>query len=328
MEIKKKFVDITNRSEKMAIIEIKELSKKYGEMVAVDKISLEISEGEIFGLLGPNGAGKSTTISMITSLIKPDKGKILVDGFDIVKNPIEAKKVLGLVPQEIALYPTLTAKENLDFWGRMYGLKGARLKQRIDDVLEIAGLKDREKDRIDSFSGGMKRRINIAAALLHEPKIVIMDEPTVGIDPQSRNHILESVLNLNKNGMTVIYTSHYMEEVELLCSRIGIIDHGKVIALGSREELRELVGDSDVITVELTQRPEESVVNQLQGIGGINSIKIDDKKICIMAKDANAVVAEVVTILNANEYGIYSLNTEHQSLESVFLYLTGRDLRE
>jgi ABC-2 type transport system ATP-binding protein len=236
----------------MNFIEIKALTKSFGDLKAVDNVSFEVNENELFGLLGPNGAGKSTLISMVSTLLKPDSGDILVNGWSLSDKQMEVKKIIGLVPQEIALYPTLTAKENLFFWGRMYGLGGKLLKERVDEALEIAGLADRQKDRIDSYSGGMKRRINIAAALLHHPKVLIMDEPTVGIDPQSRNHILETVLKLNKENMTVIYTSSLHGGVEFLCTRIAIMDHGKVIAAGSKSELRKLIGDKDVINLEIT----------------------------------------------------------------------------
>ncbi|MED3353208.1 ABC transporter ATP-binding protein, partial [Bacillus thuringiensis] len=207
--------------------------------------------GETFGLLGPNGAGKSTTISMICGLIPYDSGDIKVGGKSVKEYPLEAKKKIGIVPQDIALYPTLSAKENLVFWGKMYGLNGKVAKERAEEVLAYVGLQDREKDKIETFSGGMKRRINIGAALMHEPELLIMDEPTVGIDPQSRNHILETVKKLNEKGMTVIYTSHYMEEVEYLCERIAIVDHGKVIALGTKRELCNRLADGFIVKLQL-----------------------------------------------------------------------------
>lgn len=230
----------------MNFIEIRNLSKNYGSLKAVDEVSFDVAEGELFGLLGPNGAGKSTLISLLSTLLKPDGGEAIIGGYELTKKTSEIKKILGLVPQEIALYPTLSARENLTFWGHMYGLSGKTLVKRVDEALEIAGLAERAKERIETYSGGMKRRINIAAALLHRPKLLIMDEPTVGIDPQSRNHILETVRKLNQEGMTVIYTSHYMEEAELLCSRVAIMDNGKIIALGTKDELRKLNGDINI----------------------------------------------------------------------------------
>lgn len=311
----------------MGIIEIKGLTKKFGELVADDDVSFEVNEGEVFGLLGPNGAGKSTLISMITTLLTPDSGEIIINGFNIKKQQTEIKKLLGLVPQEIALYPTLTARENLVFWGRMYRLKGKLLKDRVEDALELAGLKDRADERIEKYSGGMKRRINIAAALLHRPKILIMDEPTVGIDPQSRNHILETVLKLNSEGMTVIYTSHYMEEVEYLCSRIAIMDHGKVIALGSKDELRKLIGDRDIINIESSIK-DNAIADRIKSINGVDSVQLAEKGLKIIAGEADTILARVISILDSYKCRIHGVSVTQTNLESVFLHLTGRALRD
>ncbi len=311
----------------MGIIEIRNLTKRFGELAADDDVSFEVNEGEIFGLLGPNGAGKSTLISMITTLLAPDSGEIIINGFNIKKQPKEVKKLLGLVPQEIALYPTLTARENLVFWGRMYRLKGGLLNERVEAALELAGLKDRAGERIDKYSGGMKRRINIAAALLHRPKVLIMDEPTVGIDPQSRNHILETVLKLNSEGMTVIYTSHYMEEVEYLCSRIAIMDRGRVIASGSKEELRKLIGDRDTINIESTIN-DGAVEERLRSVDGVDSVRIEEKGLKIIASEADAVLARVISILDSYKCKIHGISVTQTNLESVFLHLTGRALRD
>ncbi|HNZ83517.1 MAG TPA: ABC transporter ATP-binding protein, partial [Sedimentibacter sp.] len=223
------------------MLKVENLYKNFGNIRAVDGISFEVERGEVFGLLGPNGAGKSTTISIISTLLPPTKGEILFEGESIFKNSKNLRQKLGIVPQDVALYPTLTGYENLRFWGNLYGLKGADLKKRINEVAEIIGLNGRLKDKVDKYSGGMKRRLNIGAALLHEPELLIMDEPTVGIDPQSRSHILDTVLKLNAQGMTIIYTTHYMEEAEELCSRICIMDEGKIIASGTKQELVELV---------------------------------------------------------------------------------------
>ncbi len=311
----------------MSYIEVNGLTKSYGGLKAVDEVSFSVDKGEVFGLLGPNGAGKSTLISMITTLLKPDSGSITVNGYKLNGENSEIRKILGLVPQEIALYPTLTARENLNFWGRMYGLKGSLLKDRVEEALEIAGLKDREKDRVDSYSGGMKRRINIAAALLHKPGVLIMDEPTVGIDPQSRNHILETVLKLNSEGMTVIYTSHYMEEVEFLCTRVAIVDHGKIIASGTKEELRKLVGDNDILNIEQTGINDKTIemVKKLEGLKGIS---MEENKLKIITSDANTMLAKVISILDSQKCKIQSINLEQSNLESVFLHLTGRALRD
>ncbi len=233
------------------IVEVVGLVKRFGELTAVDGVSFEIAQGEIFGLLGPNGAGKTTAISMISCLLAPDEGDVRVAGHSVLSDSIGVRRELGVVPQEIALYPTLTATENLRFWGRMYGMSGKTLEDAVSYGLSMAGLEDKAKVRVETFSGGMKRRINIAAGILHRPRVLLMDEPTVGIDPQSRNHILDTVRELNREGMTVVYTSHYMEEVEALCDRIAIIDHGKVIARGTLEELRALVGDEDRIRIQI-----------------------------------------------------------------------------
>lgn len=311
----------------MELIEIKNASKSYGTLKAVDNVSITIKKGEIFGLLGPNGAGKSTLISMISTLLTPDGGEITVSEYDILKNTSQIKKMLGLVPQDIALYPTLTARENLVFWGRMYGLRGKLLQERVDEALETAGLKDRAKEKIESYSGGMKRRINITAALLHHPEIVIMDEPTVGIDPQSRNYILETVLKLNSQGMTVIYTSHYMEEVEFLCTRIAILDHGKVIASGSKEELQKLVGRKDTLNIQMTNI-DEDVINKIKEMDGVENLVAEDGKMSIITQDADTILAEVITAVDSAKYRINSIDIKQPNLESVFLHLTGRALRD
>ena len=233
------------------ILTVQGLKKSFGKFEAVKGVSFSIEKGESFSLLGPNGAGKSTIINMMTGLYPPTSGEIHIKGIDVIKNSKQAQKMIGVVPQEIALYETLSARENLKFWGRMYDLSGKNLDKSVDEVLEMIGLTDRAKDKVSTFSGGMKRRVNIGAAILHQPEVLIMDEPTVGIDPQSRNHILETVKRLNNEGMTIIYTSHYMEEVEYLCERIGIIDHGELIACGTLKELRETIGDRSRILVSM-----------------------------------------------------------------------------
>ncbi|MCF6278083.1 MAG: ABC transporter ATP-binding protein, partial [Anaerolineales bacterium] len=229
------------------VLKAQDLRKTFGDVDAVRGISFEIAQGEIYSLLGPNGAGKTTTISMLTGLLSPTGGDAMINGYSVCKDVKRVKEVIGVVPQEIALYPTITARENLVFWGKMAGLRGKRLARRVEAGLEISGLADRAKDKVETFSGGMKRRLNIAVGLLHEPKIIFMDEPTVGIDPQSRRRILDTVKALNEQGMAVLYTTHYMEEAEELSDRIGIVDHGELIAQGTQEELTQLVGGYDTV---------------------------------------------------------------------------------
>src|SRR5512137_1861100 len=233
-------------------IEVQNLKKSFGELQAVKGVNFHAEKGEILSLLGPNGAGKSTTISMLCGLLHPDDGDASIEGHSIRHDAEQARAALGVVPQEIAIYPDLSARENLVFWGKMYGLRGAALKRRVDEVLNIIGLTDRQRDRVSTFSGGMKRRVNIGAALLHKPAVIIMDEPTVGIDPQSRRHILDNVKELNRQGMTVLYTTHYMEEAEELSDHIAIVDAGKVVASGTYKELIRLVGEQARINLSLS----------------------------------------------------------------------------
>lgn len=311
----------------MNLTEVKNLSKKYNEHLAVDNISFYVKEGEIFGLLGPNGAGKSTTISMLSCLLEPTSGEAFIDGKSIKKDPMGVKKVIGLIPQEIALYPTLSAKENLYFWGKMYGLSGSLIKKRVKEILEIVGLTDRAKDRIDTYSGGMKRRINIAAGLIHRPKVIMLDEPTVGIDPQTRINILETVINLNKLGMTIIYTSHYMEEVEMLCNRIAIMDEGKIIAMGTKNELRILVGGKDIIRMDV-KNIHPKITESLEMIDDVDSIKIKENQIEILSDYGRRVLSSVISKLNELDVKINSVKVQEPDLESVFIHLTGKSLRE
>ncbi len=311
----------------MSLLEVINLTKTFDANTAVDDVSFTVEAGEIFGLLGPNGAGKSTLIGMVSTLLKPTRGDIVIDGHSVVKEPMAVKRLIGVVPQEIALYPTLTARENLDFWGKMYGLSPSEIKERATDVLEIVGLTDRAAERIDTYSGGMKRRINIAAGLLHSPKVLFMDEPTVGIDPQSRNHILETVKHLNEAGLTVIYTSHYMEEVEFLCDRIAIVDKGKVIASGTQNELRLLVGNKDVIRIKAFDIPED-VAADLATIKDVDGVTIKEGELDILSPRGREVLASVIKALNDRQIKIASVEVQEPDLESVFLHLTGRSLRD
>ncbi|PDY46052.1 ABC transporter ATP-binding protein [Bacillus pseudomycoides] len=304
------------------------ITKSFGKKEVVKNVSFEVKKGETFGLLGPNGAGKSTTISMICGLIPYDGGDIKVGGKSVKEYPLDAKRKIGIVPQDIALYPTLSAKENLIFWGKMYGLSGAIAKKRADEVLAYVGLQDRAKDKIETFSGGMKRRINIGAALMHEPELLIMDEPTVGIDPQSRNHILETVKGLNEKGMTVIYTSHYMEEVEYLCERIAIVDHGKVIALGTKTELCNRLADGFMVKLQLNRYNQE-LLQKIKDISTVERIIIDEdtNTLDIGLKNGEA-VGTVVSVVVEKHVRILKLEVQEPNLEALFLQLTGRSLRD
>lgn len=305
------------------------LSKSFGDVHAVRDVTFSIRRGEIFSLLGPNGAGKTTTISMLSCLIAPTGGDARVDGHSIRAEPQDVKQVIGVVPQEIALYQTLSAYENLLFWGQMYGMSGASLRERIDDVLKVVGLVDRAKDRIETFSGGMKRRINIAVGLLHRPQLVFMDEPTVGIDPQSRRNILDTVKTLNEQGMTVLYTTHYMEEAQELSNRIGIIDHGELIALGTQEELTQLVGHEDVVELQISAiQPSAELLQSLEQIGGVRRASAADGTVRVITADGNAVLADLIAATNAHGVHIGAVDVQEPNLEAVFLHLTGRALRD
>jgi len=310
------------------MLSIHDLKKSYHRKQVVGGISLEVGRGEAFGLLGPNGAGKSTTISMICGLLPYDEGDIQIDGLSVKDKPKAVKQKVGIVPQDIALYPTMSALDNLVFWGRMYGLKGSKVKERAFEVLQIVGLEDKVKDKIETFSGGMKRRINIGAALMHEPELLIMDEPTVGIDPQSRNHILETVKKLNKAGMTVIYTSHYMEEVEFLCERIAIMDHGKVIASGSKTELCSRLSGGTVLR--MTAEPlTEAFVAELETLAGVEQATIQSEtELSLLLNEAQSPLAEVIQTAVRSGVNIMGLQREEANLESLFLKLTGRTLRD
>jgi ABC-2 type transport system ATP-binding protein len=309
------------------MLRVQELRKKFGQREVVRGVSFEVGAGESFGLLGPNGAGKSTIISMICGLVASDSGDVQVGGESVQHHSLRVKQKIGVVPQDIALYPTMSARDNLHFWGRMYGMKGAEVKRRADEVLEIIGLRDRAKEPVGHFSGGMKRRTNIGAALMHSPQLLIMDEPTVGIDPQSRNYILETVKQLNEGGMTVIYTSHYMEEVEYLCNRVAIVDHGELIALGTKSDLYgRLQGGACVqVTVDGMQKDQLPVIEQLPGV---TSAALEEATLTVFAQDVRQVLGDVVTTVLALGASVRSVDVREPSLEMVFMQLTGRTLRD
>jgi len=323
----------------MKAIEVNNLKKSFGELRAVDGVTFSVEQGEIFSLLGPNGAGKSTTISMLCGLLVPGEGEATIMGHSIVSEAEAAKSGLGVVPQDIALYPDLSARENLGFWGKMYGLRGAALKQRVAEVLEIIGLSDRQKDRVGTFSGGMKRRVNIGAALLHKPDVIIMDEPTVGIDPQSRRHILENVKELNQQGMTVLYTTHYMEEAAELSrtragngaiSNIAIMDKGRVIAYGTHDELIRMVGEETRIDLTLSGEPASApdLLAEWRSLPGVAKLDSTDGTICALVQDSNRVLPRLFETAARVGMRITSVNIQEPNLETVFLHLTGRALRD
>jgi ABC-2 type transport system ATP-binding protein len=311
------------------ILEVQNLVKQYGDFTAVKGISFDIKEGEIFSLLGPNGAGKTTTISMLSTLYTPTSGDATIGGHSISKDPMAVKQVIGVVPQELALYEDLTAKENLIFWGQMYGLSGKALNTRVDEVLEQIGLTDKAKNRVKTYSGGMKRRVNIGVGLLHKPRLLFMDEPTVGIDPQSRRAILDTVKDLNKQGMTVLYTTHYMEEAAELSNRVGIIDHGELIALGTQDELTKQVGQTDTLILHINENEDaDALANSLKNIPDVLEANAADHEVSIITPQAENILAAVVSKANERGIKIRSIDIREPNLEAVFLHLTGRALRD
>jgi ABC-2 type transport system ATP-binding protein len=296
--------------------------------VAVDGVSFDIKQGEIFSLLGPNGAGKTTTISILSCLLRADGGDAHVGGFSVQKQADKVKALIGVVPQDIALYEDLTGRENLVFWGRMYGLRGAALNKRVDEVLELIGLEDRQKDRVEKYSGGMKRRVNIGAALLHNPSFLYFDEPTVGIDPQSRRSILDGVKDLNAAGVTVLYTTHYMEEAQELSHRIGIMDKGKMIAVGTQAELVRLVGERTRIDLAL-DRGAEKLAEAWRKLPGVSTVsEPDSERMWLDVEDANKVMSTLFDTARSADARITEISLAEPNLEMVFLHLTGRALRD
>ena len=312
-----------------SILEVQNLAKNYGDFAAVKGISFDIKEGEIFSLLGPNGAGKTTTISMLSTLYTPTSGDATIGGHSITKDPMAVKRVIGVVPQDLALYEDLTAKENLVFWGQMYGLGGKSLNSRVDEVLEQIGLVDKAKNRVKTYSGGMKRRVNIGVGLLHKPRLLFMDEPTVGIDPQSRRAILDTVKDLNKQGMTVLYTTHYMEEAAELSNRVGIIDHGELIALGTQDELTKQVGESETLILHIGENEDpDALAKALSNVEGVQKADVTDHEVSVITSDAKDILAAVVSKANERGIKIRSIDIREPNLEAVFLHLTGRALRD
>jgi len=308
-------------------IQVQDLHKNFGDVYAVQGVSFDVQAGEIFSLLGPNGAGKSTIISMLSCLLEPTQGDALVMGHSILRDQMAVKAAIGVIPQEVALYEDLSARENLSFWGKMYGLRGKALRQRVDEVLEITGLIERQKGRVGKFSGGMKRRLNIGIGLLHRPQVIIMDEPTVGIDPQSRRNILDSVIELNQQGMTVLYTTHYMEEAQELSDHIAIMDLGKVIAQGTHEELVKIVGELDRIDLTISAEAER-VIEQWRATEGVHRVSAEDSQLTLLVDDSNLILPRLFESATQAGVRITSVEIQEPNLEAVFLHLTGRALRD
>ena len=315
-------------------IEVQELHRRFDDIHAVRGISFDVQAGEIFSLLGPNGAGKSTTISMLACLLAPTQGDASVMGHSVLRQPMEVKKAIGVVPQEIALYEDLSARENLDFWGKMYGLRGASLRERVDEVLGVIGLEERQKGRVQKYSGGMKRRLNIGIALLHRPQVLIMDEPTVGIDPQTRRSILDSVKEFNRSGMTVLYTTHYMEEAQELSDRIAIMDEGEIIAQGTHEDLVRIVGELDRVDLALSHEP-EGLMEEWRAMEGVQrtstetpSTEQTDGSVCLLVEDSNRALPQLFESATRAGVRITAVDIQEPNLEAVFLHLTGRALRD
>jgi ABC-2 type transport system ATP-binding protein len=311
------------------ILEAHNLVKHYGHFEAVKGISFHIDAGEIFSLLGPNGAGKSTTISMLSTLLAPTDGEAMIGGHSIIKNPMAVRQIIGIVPQEIALYEELTARENLNFWGQMYGMRGKPLRQRVGEVLEHVGLTDKAARSVKTFSGGMKRRLNIGVGLLPKPRLVFMDEPTVGIDLQSRRAILDLVKDLNRHGMSVLYTTHYMEEAAELADRVGIVDHGKMIALGTQKELIQQVGQDDTVRVYVDENQSaEALATVLRAVPGVQQASAIGQQVVLIGPCAAEALVSVVSKANEMAVKIRSIDIQQPNLEAVFLRLTGRALRD
>ncbi|MEL7433952.1 MAG: ABC transporter ATP-binding protein [Chloroflexota bacterium] len=331
----------------MAMLEATDLQKSYKQadgtpIEAVKGVSLAIEEGEIFSLLGPNGAGKTTTISMISGLIEPSKGDATIGGHSIVRQPMKAKQLLGVIPQEIALYPELSARQNLTFFGRMYGLGGSELQSRADEVLDFIDLTDRQHDRVKSFSGGMKRRVNIGVGLLHRPKLVFMDEPTVGIDPQNRRRVLDTVYRLgDEYGMTVLYTTHMMEEAQELSDRVAIMDHGRIIAQGTQGELTQQVGEEDrlIISFDSPTVPDslaDKIKERVVGVTKVETLNANEEtsenmresSLIVYVQMGRKALPRILNVIEDADVEIQSVEVREPDLEAVFLHLTGRELRD
>ncbi|KPK67419.1 hypothetical protein AMJ71_09140 [candidate division TA06 bacterium SM1_40] len=312
----------------MALLEVIDLSKSFGETVAVDDISFDVEEGEIFGLLGPNGAGKSTTVSILSGILTPSRGKVVLAGMDVVHSPLAAKAMIGVVPQEVALYDELSATENLSFFGRLHGLSGPRLRERISSMLETVGLGERAREPVKRYSGGMKRRLNLAIGLLHQPKILILDEPTVGIDPQGRVRILEVVRREAESASTtVLYTTHYMDEAESLCDRVAIMDRGQILVQGTVHDLKMQAGQKDVVKI-AGSFPDEDFASTFSDIAGSKVGTVKAEEMLISVDDAKGALPLIIDRLTSRGASIRKVEVEEPTLETLFIHLTGKELRD
>ncbi len=318
---------MTETPDRAPVLRCHDLRKRFGKRQAVDGVGFEIAAGETYGLLGPNGAGKTTTISMCCGILARDEGEVFVAGDALTPAATSVKGSIGYVPQDLAIYPDMTGRENLVFFGRLYGMGGADLGRRVDEVLEIVDLSDRAGERTDTYSGGMKRRLNIGVGLLHRPRLLVLDEPTVGVDPQSRNAILSSVEALSAEGMGILYTTHYMEEAERLCDRIGIIDEGRIIAEGTRRELVALVGGLDRVTLAATGDV-AGAAEELRAVDGVREAKSRDGAVDLLVVEARRLLPELLAAVPRDGVAIKSVEVIEPDLEAVFLHLTGKALRD
>ena len=308
------------------MISVKNLKKNFGSLCAVNDISFEVADGELFGFLGPNGAGKTTTLSMISGLLKPDAGTVYVEDINVWESPKAAKRILGLVPQDVSLYEEFSAKENLNFWGSLYGVPRSTLKQNIQEILARVGLSDRANEPVSKYSGGMKRRLNLAIGLVHNPKVVLLDEPTVGIDPQARHNIMEIIREIARQGTTILFTTHHLDEAETLCERIAIMDHGKILQVGTVDELARETGDGEIITVRGEFTPTQFQA-AIQG-APVQVLSVSDHAATLTLRNESYGIAQLVHQLAEAGITIADLSLQKPSLESVFLKLTGRELRD
>jgi ABC-2 type transport system ATP-binding protein len=318
---------VTDSAPTEPILRCSGLRKRFGERQAVDGVGFEIARGETYGLLGPNGAGKTTTISMVCGILARDAGEVFVNGAPLDPAATAVKGAIGYVPQDLAIYPDMTARENLVFFARLYGMGGAELRTRVDEVLEIIDLADRADDRTEAYSGGMKRRLNIGIGLLHRPSLLVLDEPTVGVDPQSRNAILTSVEALSAEGMGILYTTHYMEEAERLCDRVGIIDEGKIIAEGTRRELVALVGGLDKVKLAATGDTGHAA-EELRAVDGVHEATPHEDGVDLLVVEARRMLPELLASVSQDGVAIKSVEVVEPDLEAVFLHLTGKALRD